>query len=151
MAEQMLFDWELALETRVDVPALPGLDLEERLALDHRLLGMSARLHPMRLLRRDLRRQGVRTIAELRELGEGRIVRVAGWPISAQRPPTAKGMGFVVLEDETGRLPIALPPKLAAEMHRRLRGARAVTVAGRVEQVRWYRSLLALDLQAIAA
>ena len=150
-AEQMLFDWEVALDTRVDAPMLPALDLEERLALDHRLLGMSARLHPMRLLRRDLRRQGVRTIAELRELGEGRVVRVAGWPISAQRPPTAKGMGFVVLEDETGRLPIALPPKLAAEMHRRLRGARAVTIAGRVEQVRWYRSLLAFDLQAIAA
>ena len=149
--EQMILDWEAALQPRVEVPALPSLDLEERLALDHRLLGMSARLHPMRLMRRELRRQGVRTIAELRELGEGRVVRVAGWPISAQRPPTAKGMGFVVLEDETGRLPIALPPTLAAEMHRRLRGARAVTVAGRVEQVRWYRSLLAFDLQAIAA
>src|SRR5258708_35461491 len=34
-----------------------------------------------------------------------------------QRPPTAKGVGFVVLEDETGRLSRALPPALGAVRH----------------------------------
>jgi error-prone DNA polymerase len=109
---------------------------------------MSARPHPMRLLRRQLRQRGIHPIADLGHMATGRVVRVAGWAISAQRPGTARGMGFLVLEDETGRLPIALPPKVAAEMYRVIRSARVVAVAGRVERVRWYRSLLALDLAA---
>jgi DNA polymerase III alpha subunit len=51
----------------------------------------------------------------------------------AQCPPTAKGMGFLVLEDETGRLPVAAPPQLAEQMYRRIRQTRVVAVAGRVE------------------
>jgi hypothetical protein len=54
-----------------------------------------------------------------------------------------------VLEDESGRLPVALPPQLAAQMYRVIRGARALVITGRVEHVRWYRSLLACDLQPI--
>jgi error-prone DNA polymerase len=86
-------------------------------------MGLSARLHPMRLLRRNLRGRGVRSIADLKEIRSGRVVRVAGWPISAQRPPTAKGMGFLVVEDETGRLPVAVPPQLAKQMYRASAGA----------------------------
>jgi hypothetical protein len=59
-------------------------------------------------------------------------------------------MGSVVLEGETGQLPVAFPPRLAAEMHRVIRGARVVLVAGRVERVRWYRSRLGFELQGIA-
>jgi hypothetical protein len=73
---------------------------------------------------------------------------VAGWPISAQHPSAAKGMGFLVVEDETSRLPMALPP-LAAELHRVIRSSWVVAVAGRVARVRWYRSLLADELQAV--
>jgi hypothetical protein len=43
---------------------------------------------------------------------------------------------------------VALPP-LAAELHRVIRGIRVIAVAGRVERVRWYRSLLADELQAV--
>jgi error-prone DNA polymerase len=153
-AEQLAFEWvvgemgEMGLGQMVaEVPALPSLNAEERVVLEYQLLGLSARPHPMRLLRRELRRSGVRAITEVAEVAAGRVVRVAGWPISAQRPPTAHGMGFLVLEDETGRLPVALPPSLAARMYRVIRGSRAVMVARRVERVRWYRSLLALDVQ----
>ncbi len=73
-------------------------------------------------------------------------MRVAGWPISAQRPPTAKGVGFVVLEDETGRLPLAMPPALAADLRGTLRDARYLVAVGRLERVRWYRSLWAFQL-----
>lgn len=145
--QQLAFSWELTLDPP---PDLPALDQEERAAWEYRTMGLSARPHPMRLLRRDLRRRGVRSIADLKELPAGRIVRVAGWPISAQRPPTAKGMGFLVLEDETGRLPIAVPPQLAERMYRRIRQARVVSVAGRVERIHWYRSLLAMDLRELS-
>jgi error-prone DNA polymerase len=146
----MVIDWEIPTVPPSDLPALPAFDREERTALDYQLLGLSARPHPMALLRRELRRHGVRAIAELAGIPDGRIVRIAGWVVSAQRPPTAKGVGFLVLEDESGRLPIALPPWLAEQMHRVIRDARVVAVAGRVERVRWYRSLLALDLRRVA-
>jgi error-prone DNA polymerase len=145
--QQLAFSWELTLDPP---PDLPALDQEERAAWEYRTMGLSAHPHPMRLLRRDLRRRGVRPIADLKQLPAGRVVRVAGWPISAQRPPTAKGMGFLVIEDETGRLPIAVPPQLAEQMYRRIRQARVVAVAGRVERIRWYRSMLALDLREIS-
>jgi error-prone DNA polymerase len=132
-------------------PPLPALDASARLALDYALLGMSARPHPMRALRRDLRRRGVRAITELEEIPAGQVTRVAGWVISAQRPPTAKGMGFLVLEDETGRLPVAVPPRLAAAMYPLVRGGSPLIATGRVERVRWYRSLLALDLATTEA
>jgi DNA polymerase III alpha subunit len=77
---------------------------------------------------------------------------VAGWPISAQRPPTAKGMAFLLFEDETRRVPLALPPKLADQMYHIVRRARVVAVAGRAERERerWYRSLLAFDFKGVS-
>ena len=151
-SEQLTLAWEqtVGIERVGDIPALPMLDAEEKLALDYQMLGLSARPHPMRHRRRELSRRGVRAIAELANVPEGRVVRVAGWPISAQRPPTAKGFGFLVLEDESGRIPIAFPPKLAEQMHRVIRSARIIAVVGRVERVRWYRSLLGFYLRGVA-
>jgi len=146
--QQLVFSWELTLDPP---PDLPALDHEERAAWEYRAMGVSERPHPMRLLRRSLRRRGVRAIADLKDIPAGRVVRVAGWPISAQRPPTAKGMGFLVIEDETGRLPIAVPPRIAKLMYRRIRQARVVAVVGRVERVSWYRSMLAMDLQEFSS
>lgn len=147
---QLALDWRIGLEWIERVPRLPALGREERAALDYTLLGLSPRPHPTRLLRRELRRGGVHAIAELAGMEAGRIVRVAGWPISAQRPPTAKGMGFLALEDETGRLPVALPPKIAEQIHRVIRDARVVVVRGRCERVRWYRSLLGFEIAPAA-
>ncbi|HEX8982007.1 MAG TPA: DNA polymerase III subunit alpha [Ktedonobacterales bacterium] len=153
--QQLSLAWAVALAAsdpdasarRGESPALPALGAAERAGIDYALLGMSARVHPMRAERRELRRRGVRAIAELAEAPDRRMVRVAGWVISAQRPPTAHGMGFLVLEDETGRLPVALPPRLATEMHALARSGEPLIVTGRVERVRWYRSLLATHIE----
>jgi error-prone DNA polymerase len=147
--QQLMLTWEMSRETLADVPALPTLTAFERDALDYQLLGMSTRPHPMRHERSLLDRRGVLRIAHLAQVPEGRIVRVAGWPISAQRPPTAHGVGFVVLEDETGRLPLALPPALAADLRHTLRDARYLVAVGRLERVRWYRSLWAFQLTGV--
>ena len=148
---QLPLAWEdtLALLPPSELPRLPEIDLEERLALDYQLLGLSAGPHPMRLIRRQLRRQGIQAVTELAGAPSGQVARVAGRVISAARPPTANGMGFLVLEDETGRLPVAVPPQLADGLHQlllKLREARGLVALGRVERVRWYYSLLAYAL-----
>ena len=56
------------------------------------------------------------------------------------------GVGFVVPEDVTGRLPLAMPPALAADPRGILRDARYRIAVGRLERVRWYRSLWAFEL-----
>src|SRR6185312_14294424 len=148
--QQLILNWEMPIEALADVPTLPSLTAVERDALDYQLLGMSARPHPMRHYRPLLDRRGVLRIADLAQVPEGRIVRVAGWPISAQRPPTAHGVGFVVLEDETGRLPLAMAPGLAADLRGILRDARYLVAIGRLERVRWYRSLWAFQLTGVS-
>jgi error-prone DNA polymerase len=148
--EQLVLDWPTGDEACPDLPSLPALTRQEQVQLDFAFLGMSARPHPMALIRRALRRRGILAITQLTAIEAGKLVRVAGWPISAQRPSTAHGMGFLVLEDETGRLPIALPPRLAEQMHRVVRQGRVVCVAGHVERERWYRSLLAQRIGSVA-
>lgn len=144
--QQLTFSWEVPVGALADVPVLPALTAFQSDALDYQMLGMSTRPHPMRHYRPLLDRRRVRRIADLAQVPEGRVVRVAGWPISAQRPPTAKDVGFVVLEDETGRLPLALP----ADLRRTLRDARYRIAVGRLERVRWYRSLWAFELMGVA-
>jgi error-prone DNA polymerase len=144
--QQLILNWEMPMEALADVPDLPSLTAFERDALDYQLLGMSARPHPMRHYRPLLDRRGVLRIADLAHITDGHVVRVAGWPISAQRPPTAHGVGFVVLEDETGRLPLAMSPALAADLRATLRDAHYLVAIGRLERVRWYRSLWAFQL-----
>lgn len=57
-------------------------------------------------------RSWARPLRELFALPTGETAFVAGAVISRQRPPTAKGFCFLVVEDETGRLPTPLPPHL---------------------------------------
>ncbi len=144
--QQLTLTWEMPVEQLGDVPDLPALTALERDAIDYSLLGLSTRTHPMHHYRPLLDRRGVLRIADLAHIPEGRTVRVAGWAISAQRPPTAHGVGFVVLEDETGRIPLAMAPTLAAELRRTLRDAHYLIAIGRLERVRWYRSLWAFEL-----
>lgn len=75
---------------------------------------------------------GATTIYDLGQHRDGERVLVAGAVISRQKPPTAKGMGFLILEDETGRLPTALPPQVWDRFTVALR-APALLVEGRLE------------------
>ena len=169
-AEQLALTWEETLPHAAQadqpdlsillvlpaLPALPALTGADKALLDYQLLGLSARPHPLRLLRRRLQRRGIRSIADLADVPTGQLTRIAGWVVSAQAPPTAHGMAFLVLEDETGHLPVAVPPRLAAHLHHLLLDLRTspthtLIVLGRVERIHWYRSLLACDLRPLAS
>ena len=52
----------------------------------------------------------------------------------AQRSSTARGMGLIVLEGETGRVQIALAPPLAETLRLAVAESRILAVAGRVER-----------------
>jgi error-prone DNA polymerase len=81
----------------------------ERLASDYSSTGMSLDLHPMQLMRSGLPPE-VLSSRDLEEAGHGERVRVAGMVVARQRPATAKGILFVLLEDETGTINLIVPP-----------------------------------------
>jgi error-prone DNA polymerase len=134
--------WTWADEDANDAPPLPLLSLQHEVEWDLATQGLSARPHPMSFRRRWLDAVGVVPIARLADMTAGQRVIVAGKVISAQRPPTAKGMGFLVLEDETGRIQVACPPRVAETLRLVLVESSFVAVSGRLERMRWHRSLL---------
>lgn len=145
---QATLPWTWADEQPEEAPLLPPLTLEQEVQLDLATQNLSARPHLLTFQRRALREAGFLSVAQLRRVKAGRRICVAGLAISAQRPPTAKGMGFVVLEDETGRVQMALPPKLAEALRPALAESRILAVAGRVERASGHVTLLAEKLRA---
>ena len=86
---------------------LPMSPLEEVYA-DYNTTGLSLKAHPISFARRELTAKRCVTAAQLRNLRDGRHVRVAGLVLLRQRPGTAKGITFVTLEDETGPINLVL-------------------------------------------
>jgi error-prone DNA polymerase len=103
----------------LDLPAAPRLrelnDWESLLA-DYGTTGVTLGAHPLELLRPTLPAEAV-TSADLHRLPHGRPVTVGGLVIARQRPSTAKGVVFLLIEDEHGTVNVIVPPPVY-ERHR---------------------------------
>ena len=146
---QSALPWTWPDEQAQEAPLLPPLTLEDEVTWDLAAQGLSARPHPLTFRRRWLRDAGVRAIGDLAQHAVGARVVVAGQVIAAQRPPTAKGVGFLVLEDETGRVQVVLPPTLAETIRRVLAESRLIALSGTLERTRQHHTLLARQVRAL--
>ncbi|MDQ2762858.1 MAG: error-prone DNA polymerase, partial [Pseudomonadota bacterium] len=79
-----------------------GLDERELIFLDYAATGICISGHPMEHLRERLRGAGVGASCDLAGLRDGQRVVVAGLVTVRQRPESAKGTIFLLLEDEWG-------------------------------------------------
>jgi error-prone DNA polymerase len=103
---------ELPLEfgdTKVSLPDFT--DLEEMKA-DYEVQGLSTKYHPMHALRKGISGNGLLKSSEVARLPSNARVRIAGYVITRQRPPTAKGFAFMTLEDEEGMLNVIIKPNV---------------------------------------
>jgi error-prone DNA polymerase len=75
---------------------------------DFEAFGVSTHGHPMTEFRKKLKSRPIAWIKE--KTPGGRTASAAGLVIIRQRPPTAKGMTFASLEDESGILDLAFHP-----------------------------------------
>jgi error-prone DNA polymerase len=82
--------------------SLPRMALSEHVVDDYASLRLSLKAHPVSFLRRGLDRDGMVEAARLKDLPNGKRVKVAGLVLVRQRPGSAKGVIFATLEDETG-------------------------------------------------
>ena len=89
-------------------PELRALSAWERMLADYGSTGVTLREHPLELMRPGAR-GGLVTSAGLERLPDGSRVRVAGLVVARQRPATAKGITFMLLEDEHGTINLIVP------------------------------------------
>jgi error-prone DNA polymerase len=125
------------------------LGAEEALALELLTTGVAVARHPLEFARGRLDRRGVLPVAGLASARPGAIVDVAGVVICRQRPPTAKGMLFLTLEDETGLVNVTATPATAERYRSALIRGGAIVVHGKVEREGGATGLLALEAREL--
>ena len=113
-------------------PELRALTAWERLLADYGSTGVTLREHPMELMRPALPEATIDS-GELERAGHGAQVRVAGLVVARQRPETAKGITFMLLEDELGTINLIIPKAVHDEYRLVVRGEPLVVADGRVE------------------
>src|SRR5262249_9030678 len=123
------------LDDEPEPPQLPEQTLNQQVLDDYRTAGMSLKAHPMELVRPDLQRLKVTPAAELAVMNDKEDVRVAGLVLGRQRPPTAKGVVFMTLEDETGLMNLLVWRGVWEKSRRTTGDALAVYVEGKIERM----------------
>jgi error-prone DNA polymerase len=137
----------LPLEPTAPVPALPAQTDWERMLADYGFTGLSVGVHPLELLRPHLP-PGTLAGAELPGHPGGEVA-VAGLAIARQRPATANGVVFMLLEDETGQVNLIVPPPVY-ERHRPLvRGEPLLLARGRLERSGRNLNVLVRELETL--
>lgn len=96
--------------SEISIPSLPGMSAFELAAADIASTGITADIHPVELLRKQLDTAGIVSISQLASCEDYTRVTVAGTVTHRQRPGTAGGVVFLGLEDETGLANITVSP-----------------------------------------
>ena len=123
----------ISLEPTSEIPDLPEQTPWERMLADYRTTSLSVGVHPLELLRPHLPAQ-VLTSLDLEHLENRSPVTIAGLVVARQRPATANGVVFMLLEDEHAQVNLVVPPAVY-ERHRALvRGEPLLLARGRFER-----------------
>jgi error-prone DNA polymerase len=123
----------LPLEPTAEIPDLPPQTPWEQMLADYKHTSLSVGVHPLELLRPHLP-AGVTTSAELPETPHGSLIQLAGMAIARQRPATANGVVFMLLEDEHGQANLILPPQVYEANRAVVRGEPLLLARGRLER-----------------
>ena len=113
-------------------PELRELTPWERLIADYGSTKVTLNEHPMELMRPDLE-EGLVTSRDLTRLRHGARVRTAGLVIARQRPATAKGVTFLLIEDEHGWVNVIVAPPVYEAHRLAVRAEPMLRVEGRLE------------------
>ncbi|MEA2364021.1 MAG: error-prone polymerase [Thermoleophilaceae bacterium] len=114
-------------------PELRALSAWERMLADYGSTGVTLREHPLELMRPGLP-EDLHSSAGLERARHGRRVRVAGLVVARQRPATAKGITFMLLEDEHGTINLIVPMAVHERFRLAVRAEPLVLAAGRLER-----------------
>ncbi|PYP60439.1 MAG: error-prone DNA polymerase [Gemmatimonadetes bacterium] len=122
---------ELALDHPHEGLRFGGLAADERLLAEYAVLGFAPSGHPLSLLRGALP-PGVVQSDALSRRQHATMVEVAGLVVARQRPETAKGFIFVLLEDEAGMVNVIVRPDVYERYRTAIRGEPLLWVRGKL-------------------
>ncbi|TML98891.1 MAG: error-prone DNA polymerase, partial [Actinobacteria bacterium] len=138
----------LSLDPTAATPELPEQTPWERMLADYRLTSLSVGTHPLALLRLRLPEE----VVSSRDLGgqpHGRRIAVAGLAVARQRPSTANGVVFMLLEDEFGQVNLIVPPPVYQRFRPLVRSEPLVLARGRFERVGRNQNVLVDDFESL--
>jgi error-prone DNA polymerase len=120
----------------LDLPAPPRLrELSgwESMVADYGTTGLTVHSHPLALLRPRLSPDVV-TSRDLETLSHGTRVKTGGMVVARQRPGTANGIVFVLLEDEHGTINLIVPAGVYERHRLTVRTEPLMLVEGKLER-----------------
>ncbi len=127
-------------------PALPVPDRIDRVIAEYETTGVSTGWHLMTLVRPALP-AGTITAQALQQARHGSTVTVGGMVVARQRPATAGGIVFLLLEDETGAINVIIRPELYEAQRAVVRADPLLVVTGRLERRERVVNVLAHDIR----
>jgi error-prone DNA polymerase len=140
----------LALPTEQDMVQLEPMTEWDKMRADYTILGMSPNVHPMSLLRPRLN-EGIASTAMVPSFEDGTSIEIAGLVVCRQRPETASGFIFMVIEDEVGLVNVVVKPDVY-EAHRTLvRGEPFVIARGELQRRDGVTNLIAQSFVSLTA
>ena len=131
-------------------PDLRPLDSWERIVADYSSTGVTLDEHPMEVLRPGLE-PGTARSEDLDVLADRSSIALAGLVVARQRPATAKGVVFMLLEDEAGVANVIVPPPVYERCRLAVRTASFALVRGRLERREGVVNLVGESIEALAA
>ena len=139
---------ELALNHPHEHLRFAGLAAHERLLAEYATLGFSASGHPLSLVRNALP-PGLTLNKDLDSLQAGAKCQVAGLVVARQRPETAKGTVFLLVEDETGMTNVIVRTDVYDRYRAAVRGEAFVLVRGKLAKDDGTVNVLAEEVQGL--
>ena len=133
-----VLDRRTPLFAGVDTPdesnALPAMTATDAMRADYGSMGLSVGLHPVALIREQLKLRSIRSYLDLEKIPHGSRVRVGGLAVTRQRPGTASGVVFMTLEDEFGHMNLVVFTPVYEKYKRVIRGTALLLAEGEVQR-----------------
>jgi error-prone DNA polymerase len=120
--------------SEIEPARLPAMPLCEHVVNDYQTIRLSLKAHPMHFLREHYRRLKFITAEQLKNVGDGKRVSLAGLVLIRQRPGSAKGVVFITIEDESGIANLVVWPDVFDKQRKIVMGARLMAVHGIVQR-----------------
>lgn len=135
--------WEALRATGDVLPLAPSrasthdpmpLTNDRLVLIDYHAVGLSLNGHPMDVARARLKKGGAVDSRDIESIPSGRIITVAGLVTIRQRPSTANGTIFLLLEDEHGFINVIVPAKLVPDNEEAVKHSTFILVRGKLEK-----------------
>ena len=138
----------LPLDPTARAPGLREHTPWERMLADYRTTSLSVGVHPLALLRAHLPK-GTLSSQELVKRPAGGTVVVAGMAVARQRPATANGVVFMLLEDEHGQINLIVPPSVYERFRPLVRSEPLLLARGKFERLGRNRNVVVRHLESL--